>query len=129
MDKLLSHNKIFIRRTADIGIITPEMAKDYALSGPNLRGSGIDWDLRRDDPYLGYENYDFNVVVATSPHGPVGSCWDRYFVRVREMYESVKIVRQALDRLPAEGDPPRERAAVRPAAGRRGLLPQRGAAG
>ncbi len=104
IDRLLTGNKIFIRRTADVGVITPEMARDYALSGPNLRGSGISWDLRRDDPYLGYENYDFNVIVAKGEHGPIGSCWDRYWVRVREMYESVKIARQALERLPAEGD-------------------------
>ena len=104
VDRLLTGNKIFIRRTADVGVITPEMARDYALSGPNLRGSGISWDLRRDDPYLGYENYDFEVIAASGEHGPVGSCWDRYWVRVREMYESVKIVRQVLARLPAEGN-------------------------
>ena len=118
VDKLLTNNRIFIRRTADIGVITPEMARDYALSGPNLRGSGISWDLRRDDPYLGYDAYDFKVISASGEHGPVGSCWDRYWVRVREMYESVSIVRQALDRLPAEGNV-RERVPrfIRPPAG------------
>lgn len=103
VDRLLTTNKIFLRRTVEVGVIPPEMARDYALSGPNLRGSGISWDLRRDDPYLGYENYDFEVIAASGEHGPVGSCWDRYWVRVREMYESVRIVRQVLENLPAEG--------------------------
>jgi NADH-quinone oxidoreductase subunit D len=104
LDDLLSFNKIFTRRTANVGIVPPDMAIDYALSGPNLRGSGIKWDVRKDDPYCGYEDYDFDVPVGEGRHGPVGSCWSRYYVRVQEMRESVKIILQALDRLPAEGD-------------------------
>jgi len=104
LDDLLSFNKIFTRRTAGVGIITPDLAVNYALSGPNLRGSGIKWDIRKDDPYCGYEKYDFDVPVGRGEHGPLGSCWDRYYVRVQEMRESAKIVLQALDRLPAEGD-------------------------
>jgi NADH-quinone oxidoreductase subunit D len=100
LDDLLSFNKIFTRRTAAVGIIPREMAVDYALSGPNLRGSGIKWDLRKDDPYCGYENYDFDIPVGVGKYGPIGSCWDRYYVRVQEMRESAKIVLQALDRLP-----------------------------
>ncbi len=100
LDDLLSFNKIFTRRTAAVGIIPREMAVDYALSGPNLRGSGIKWDLRKDDPYCGYENYDFDIPVGVGKYGPIGSCWDRYYIRVQEMRESAKIVLQALDRLP-----------------------------
>ena len=103
LDDLLSFNKIFTRRTATVGIIPCEMAVDYALTGPNLRGSGIKWDLRKDDPYCGYENYDFDIPVGVGKHGPIGSCWDRYYVRVQEMRESAKIVLQALDRMP-DGD-------------------------
>ena len=102
-DDLLSYNKIFIERTAKVGLITKEMALSFNITGPNLRGSGIKWDLRKDDPYCGYETYDFEVPVGRGEFGPIGSCWDRYYVRVREMEQSVKILRQALKRLP-EGD-------------------------
>jgi NADH-quinone oxidoreductase subunit D len=100
LDELLSFNKIFTRRTASVGIVTRDIAISYALTGPNLRGSGIKWDVRKEDPYCGYGNYEFDVPVGLGRHGPIGSCWDRYYVRVQEMRESVKIVRQALDRLP-----------------------------
>jgi NADH-quinone oxidoreductase subunit D len=103
LDDLLSFNKIFTRRTGIVGIIPPEMAVSFALSGPNLRGSGIQWDVRKEEPYCGYQDYDFDVPVGLGKHGPIGSCWDRYYVRVQEMRESAKIVRQALARLP-EGD-------------------------
>jgi NADH-quinone oxidoreductase subunit D len=103
MDELLSYNKIFVERTARVGVITEEMALSYNITGPNLRGSGVRWDLRKDAPYSGYETYDFIVPVGIGKFGPLGSCWDRYYVRVREMEESIKLIRQALDRLP-EGD-------------------------
>jgi NADH-quinone oxidoreductase subunit D len=102
-DQLLSYNKIFIERTANVGVITREMALSYNITGPNLRGSGIQWDLRKDETYSGYDTYDFEVPVGRGEFGPIGSCWDRYFVRVREMEQSVRLIRQALDRLP-EGD-------------------------
>ncbi|MFN8009563.1 MAG: NADH-quinone oxidoreductase subunit D [Terriglobia bacterium] len=102
-DQLLSYNKIFIERTANVGVITRELALSYNITGPNLRGSGIRWDLRKEEPYSGYETYDFEVPVGRGEFGPVGSCWDRYYVRVREMEQSVRLIRQALDRLP-EGD-------------------------
>ena len=102
-NELLSFNKIFIERTAGVGILSEELALSYNVTGPNLRGSGVSWDLRRAEPYCGYETYDFAVPVGQGKFGPLGSCWDRYYVRVREMEECVKIVRQALDRLP-EGD-------------------------
>ena len=102
-NELLSFNKIFVERTAGVGILGEELALSYNVTGPNLRGSGVSWDLRKAEPYCGYETYDFSVPVGQGKFGPLGSCWDRYYVRVREMEECVKIIRQALDRLP-EGD-------------------------
>ncbi|MFL6515870.1 MAG: NADH dehydrogenase (quinone) subunit D [Chthoniobacterales bacterium] len=95
MDKLLSRNRIFVDRTKDIGVITPDRAIAYALSGPNLRGSGIDHDLRRKHPYLDYHDYDFDVIV-----GSAGDCYDRYLVRIEEMRQSVKILRQLIEKIP-----------------------------
>src|SRR5437660_18455 len=94
-DKLLTRNRIFVDRTRDIGIIPKGRAIAYALSGPNLRGSGIEHDLRRKHPYLDYENYDFDVVI-----GSAGDCYDRYLVRIEEMRQSVRILRQVIDKLP-----------------------------
>jgi len=100
---LLSYNKIFVERTRGIGIISREDAIAYSLSGPNLRGSGIKWDLRRDSPYLVYNELDFDVPVSKGEYGVVGDCLERYMLRIREMIESVKIVRQCIKMLP-EGD-------------------------
>jgi NADH-quinone oxidoreductase subunit D len=96
VDKLLTRNRIFVDRTRDIGVISRERAIAYALSGPNLRGSGIEHDLRRKHPYLDYENYDFDVVV-----GSAGDCYDRYLVRVEEMRQSARILRQVIEKLPS----------------------------
>ena len=103
MNDLLSNNSIFVSRTANIGIISPEMAMSYGLSGPNLRGSGVDWDLRRDKPYSGYEKYEFDVHIGKGERGVVGDCWNRYFVRIKEMYECLKILEQAVEEIP-EGE-------------------------
>jgi NADH-quinone oxidoreductase subunit D len=103
MNDLLSGNLIFVQRTANIGVIPLDMAISYGLSGPNLRGSGYNWDLRKDAPYCGYEKYDFNVAIATAERGQIGDCWNRYYVRVKEMYESLKIIEQAVAQLP-EGE-------------------------
>ncbi|MBA7634648.1 NADH-quinone oxidoreductase subunit 4 [subsurface metagenome] len=103
-NRLLTYNKIFIERTADIGVLPSDVAVNYGASGPVLRGSGIQWDLRRDDPYSIYDRFEFDIPVGKGEMGTVGDSWDRYFVRVREMEESVKILRQALARLPKEGD-------------------------
>ncbi|MCF6312590.1 MAG: NADH dehydrogenase (quinone) subunit D [Verrucomicrobiales bacterium] len=94
-ENLLSRNKIFIDRTQDVGVITKEDAISYGLSGPNLRGSGVEHDLRKSNPYLGYENYDFDIPV-----GEHGDSYDRYAVRMEEMRQSVRIIRQVLDTLP-----------------------------
>ena len=91
----MTRNRIWFDRTADIGIISKEDAVAYGLTGPNLRGSGVDVDLRRDVPYSGYEQYEFEV-----PLGENGDCYDRYAVRVEEMRQSVRIVRQAIKKMP-----------------------------
>jgi NADH-quinone oxidoreductase subunit D len=91
---LLTGNKIWQKRVQGVGVISAEDAIDLGVSGPSLRGSGVDWDLRRDNPYSGYENYDFEVAVQKGC-----DTWSRYHVRLKEMRESCKIVRQALDRL------------------------------
>ncbi len=95
LNTLLSDNMIFIKRTANVGIMSPEVALSYGVTGPNLRGSGVKFDVRKDEPYLGYEEFDFEVAVGGGEHGPIGSCWDRYMVRIREVKESCKIIRQA----------------------------------
>jgi NADH-quinone oxidoreductase subunit D len=96
---LLIGNKIFIKRTAGVGILPAELGISYDLTGPNLRGSGVPRDLRKDEPYSGYETYDFEVCVGTGQFGPLGSCFDRNWVRCLEMAESVRILHQALDRV------------------------------
>ncbi len=104
---LLSYNHIFIKRTSNVGVISAEDAVAYGLTGPCLRASGVRFDLRRALPYDGYENYDFEVPIGMPggaegfPRGVVvGDSWNRYFVRVLEMEQSVRIIRQGLDRLP-----------------------------
>ena len=92
---LLTGNKIWQKRIQGVGVISAEDAIDFGLSGPSLRASGVDWDLRRDDPYCGYETYDFQVITGTGE----GDTWSRYRARLDEMHESAKLVRQALDRL------------------------------
>ena len=92
IDKLLTRNRIFVDRTRDIGVIPRDRAIAYALSGPNLRGSGVEHDLRRKHPYLDYEQYDFEVAI-----GSAGDCYDRYLVRIEEMRQSVRILRQVID--------------------------------
>jgi NADH-quinone oxidoreductase subunit D len=95
VDNLLSRNRIFVDRTKDVGVISKEQAISWGLSGPNLRGSGVDHDLRKRHPYLGYEQYEFDVPV-----GSVGDCYDRYLVRMEEMRQSVRILNQVLAKLP-----------------------------
>ncbi|MGK2943482.1 MAG: NADH dehydrogenase (quinone) subunit D [Desulfuromonadales bacterium] len=91
---LLTGNKIWQKRIQGVGVISAEDAIDLGVTGPSLRGSGVDWDLRRDQPYSGYENYDFNVIVEDGC-----DTWARYHARLKEMHESCKIIHQALDKL------------------------------
>jgi NADH-quinone oxidoreductase subunit D len=94
-EKLLTRNRIFVDRTRDVGVIPRDVAIDYGLTGPNLRGSGVDYDLRKAHPYLVYDQLEFDI-----PTGSVGDCYDRYLVRMEEMRQSVRLVRQCLDKLP-----------------------------
>jgi len=99
-DNLLSYNGIFISRTANVGVLPPDLAINYGVTGPSLRGSGVARDLRRDAPYSIYDRFDFDIPVGSGEMGTVGDCWDRYIVRIREMRESVKIIRQAVQDIP-----------------------------
>jgi NADH-quinone oxidoreductase subunit D len=92
---LLTRNKIFQDRTVGVGIISKEDAVAYGLTGPNLRGSGVSLDLRKDKPYSGYEQYEFDV-----PIGSKGDCYDRYLCRGEEMRQSVRIIRQVIAKFP-----------------------------
>jgi NADH-quinone oxidoreductase subunit D len=99
-NRLLSYNKIFVERLAHITPITKEEALQYNLVGPNLRASGVRWDIRRDIPYSIYPEMDFEVPVGTGERGTLGDCYDRYIVRILEMIESCKILRQCLRDIP-----------------------------
>ena len=99
-DRLISYNHIYVKRLANVAVIPREMAVDYGLVGPNLRGSGMDWDVRRDVPYGAYPDFKFDVPVGRGFKGVSGDAFDRYYVRVLEMRESAKIVRQALEKIP-----------------------------
>ncbi len=94
-EKLLTSNPLWIDRTQGIGVIEPDVALAWGLSGPSLRGSGVNWDIRKAMPYSGYEQYSFDV-----PLGEHGDVYDRYIIRVREMRECVKIIQQAIKKLP-----------------------------
>lgn len=102
-NRLITFNKIFVKRLADVGVISREQAKHFGLVGPNLRGSGINWDLRKNKPYSVYPKIDFKVAVGKGYKGTMGDSFDRFYCRVLEMFESVKIIRQALQMIP-EGD-------------------------
>ncbi|MCA9736086.1 MAG: NADH-quinone oxidoreductase subunit D [Gemmatimonadetes bacterium] len=95
VDRLLTNNAIHLGRTQDVGVISADDAVNYGFSGPNLRASGVTYDIRKDKPYYDYETYDFEVPVGTH-----GDCYDRYLVRFEEMRQSVRILHQALERLP-----------------------------
>ena len=95
VDYLLTTNALHLGRTQAVGVITAEEAINYGFTGPNLRASGVPYDIRKDRPYYDYETYDFDVPV-----GEHGDCYDRYLVRMEEMRQSIRIVQQALDRLP-----------------------------
>ncbi|NBC17190.1 MAG: NADH dehydrogenase (quinone) subunit D [Bacteroidetes bacterium] len=93
--KFLNRNRIWIERNEGVGVITAEEAMEMGLTGANLRASGVEYDLRRFEPYLKYDDVDFNIPMRTE-----GDCLARYFVRMEEMLESIKIIEQCLDRLP-----------------------------
>ena len=96
IETLLTNNRIFKQRTVDIGGLSAEEAIDWGFSGPNLRACGVPWDLRKSQPYDVYEKMDFDIPV-----GKTGDCYDRYLVRVAEMRESLKIIKQCLAEMPS----------------------------
>jgi len=96
IDTLLTRNRIFVDRTKGVGVLPKDLAVDYGVTGANLRGSGVEYDLRKAHPYLVYPELEFEVPV-----GSVGDCYDRYLVRMEEMRQSVRLLRQCLDKLPA----------------------------
>ena len=122
-DRLITNNTIYIKRLANVAVITKEQAIDYGLVGPNLRGSGLDWDLRRDVPYGAYPNFQFEVPVGRGSRGTVGDTFDRYYVRVLEMMESSS--HPAGVRHAARGRDHGQGAAEDQAGGGRGVLPGR----
>jgi len=91
-ETLLTDNRIWKQRTVDIGIVSPERALQLGFTGPMIRGSGIEWDLRKKQPYEVYDELDFDIPVGTN-----GDCYDRYLVRIEEMRQSNRIVRQCID--------------------------------
>ena len=98
LEALVAGNDVFLARTKGIGIIPPEVASSYGLSGPNLRASGVGFDLRKVADYLPYERFEFDVITAER-----GDCWDRWWVRLQEIREAAKIVLQAVDAIPPSG--------------------------
>ncbi len=101
---LLIYNKIFVDRTANVGILPADVAISYACSGPVLRGSGVKWDLRKNEVYSIYDRFDFDIPVGVGEVGVVGDCWDRNIVRMHEMEQSCRILEQAVAQMPDEGD-------------------------
>ena len=95
VESLISENRIFKQRTVDIGIVSKNDALDWGFSGVMLRGSGVPWDLRRSQPYAVYDRMEFDIPIGTN-----GDCYDRYLCRVLEMYESLKIIRQCIEKMP-----------------------------
>ena len=98
-DKLLTRNRIWVDRTRDVGVISKEQAVNYGLTGPNLRGCGVAYDVRKAHPYLCYKDLEFDVPV-----GSVGDCYDRYLVRMEECHQSVRLLRQCIEKLPGGAD-------------------------
>lgn len=98
LETLLTNNRIFKQRTVDVGIVSREDALSWGFSGPMLRGSGVAWDLRKSQPYDSYHEMDFDIPV-----GKTGDCYARYLIRMEEMYQSIRIMKQAIENMP-KGD-------------------------
>jgi NADH-quinone oxidoreductase subunit D len=99
-NEFISFNKIYVDRLANVAPVTAEEAINYSLVGPNLRASGVKYDVRRDEPYSVYPELEFDIPVGSGERGTLGDCFDRYIVRIREMKESTKILRQCLKQMP-----------------------------
>lgn len=98
-ERVVMENKIFVDRTANVGVLPPDLAINYGITGPMLRGSGLKYDIRRADGYSVYPELDFEIPVGKGEAGTLGDCWDRTWVRVRECYESIRIIEQSLVQL------------------------------
>ncbi len=94
-ERLVADNRIFLKRTRDVAVVAPEDAIDIGLSGPNLRASGVDWDIRRDCPYEIYDRLDFEVIVRQN-----GDCYDRWMCRMDEMRQSIRMIKQCIAQMP-----------------------------
>ena len=103
LNNLLSYNKIFIERTANVGILPLDTAINYGATGPILRASGIPFDVRKEEPYAVYDKIDFDIPTGHGEMGTTGDSWDRYFVRIQEMEQSLRIIEQAIEQIP-DGD-------------------------
>jgi NADH-quinone oxidoreductase subunit D len=108
LQRIIIDNKIFIQRTANVGVLPLDLAINYGVTGPMLRGSGLKYDLRKVDAYSVYPELDFDIPVGKGEMGTLGDCWDRTDVRVRECHESIKIIEQCLDKLTNEHKRTRE---------------------
>ncbi|MFY9589864.1 NADH dehydrogenase (quinone) subunit D [Rickettsia endosymbiont of Halotydeus destructor] len=95
VETLLNNNRLWKQRLVDIGVVSQKEAMDWGFSGPMLRGSGIAWDLRKSNPYDIYDEMDFDIPIGKS-----GDCYDRYFVRVEEIYQSLRIIKQCIEKMP-----------------------------
>ena len=111
-DKLLTFNEVFIARTKGVGAIDTETAVDYGLTGPCLRGCGVSYDVRKAEPYSVYDRFDFDIPVGID-----GDSWERYYVRVQEMYQSLRIIEQALKQMPQGPVSTRGKRLIRPPKG------------
>ncbi|MEQ9442116.1 MAG: NADH-quinone oxidoreductase subunit D [Cyclobacteriaceae bacterium] len=108
LERLVMENKIFVERTANVGVLPLDVAINYGISGPMLRGSGLRYDLRKVDGYSVYPSLDFDVPIGEGKMGTVGDCWDRTYVRVRECYESLRLMEQCLAQLTGDHKRTRE---------------------
>jgi NADH-quinone oxidoreductase subunit D len=99
VETLLTRNRIWVDRLRDVAVVSKAMAIDYGLTGPNLRGSGIEYDLRKNQPYLCYQDLEFDIPIGT-----IGDCYDRYLVRMEEMRQSMRILEQCVNKIPGGGE-------------------------
>lgn len=102
LEAVVTDNKIFIERTANVGVLPMNLAINYGITGPMLRASGLKYDLRKVDAYSVYPELEFDIPIGEGKMGQIGDCWDRTYVRVLEVYESVKIIEQCLEKLKGE---------------------------
>ncbi|MEO0333558.1 MAG: NADH-quinone oxidoreductase subunit D, partial [Bacteroidota bacterium] len=108
LEQLVIDNKIFVERTANVGVLPLDLAINYGISGPMLRASGLRYDLRRVDGYSVYPELEFDIPIGEGKMGAVGDCWDRTYVRVRECYESLRIIEQCITQLTGDHKRTRE---------------------